>query len=145
MHPLIRKPIVTVIYLRLCFILKKLSKDNTHASKSPISTRGTKGGTDALCSVSERKRYHFRFVVELDPTTARYLTNRQLSTRANSRPNESLGETLAETNGKSRLVETTRDETKCWSRLEKSRRDDTSFGLGGITTRNSRSSNLRVK
>src|SRR3978361_586733 len=121
MHPLIRKPIVTVIYLRLCFILKKLSKDNTHASKSPISTRGTKRGTDALCSVSERKRYRFRFVVELVPTTARYLTNRQLSTRANSRPNESLGET----NGKSRLIETTRDETKCWSRLEKTRRDET--------------------
>src|SRR3978361_2242134 len=92
MHPLIRKPIVTVIYLRLCFILKKLSKDNTHASKSPISTRGTKGGPDALCSVSERKRYHFRFDVELDPTTARYLTNRQLSTRANSRPNETKRE-----------------------------------------------------
>src|SRR3978361_735960 len=125
MHPLIPKPIVTVIYLRLCFILKKLSKDNTHASKSPISTRGTKGGTDALCSVSERKRYHFRFVVELDPSTARYLTNRQLSTRANSRPNESLGETLAETNGKSRLLQTTRDETKCWSRLAKTRRHDT--------------------
>src|SRR3978361_235604 len=88
MHPLIRKPIVTVIYLRLCFILKKLSKDNTHASKSPISTRGTKGGTDALCSVSERKRYHFRYVVELDPTTARYLTNRQIRTSHTSRPNK---------------------------------------------------------
>src|SRR3978361_2000705 len=107
MHPLIRKPIVTVIYLRLCFILKKLSKDNTHASKSPISTRGTKGGTDALCSVSERKRCcHFRFVVELDPTTARYLTNRQLSTRANSRPKENLAEDLPETTGKSRLYQT---------------------------------------
>src|SRR3978361_318491 len=122
MHPLIRKPIVTVIYLRLCFILKKLSKDNTHASKSPISTRGTKGGTDALCSVSERKRYHFRFVVELDPTTAaRYLTNRQLSTRANSRPNESLGETLAETNGKSRRDHTRRDQMLVSSRKVETR------------------------
>src|SRR3978361_816440 len=98
MHPLIRKPIVTVIYLRLCFILKKLSKDNTHASKSPISIRGTKGGTDALCSVSERKHYHFRFVVELDPTTARYLTNRQIAKY-------------------SRKLETKRDQTRVSARL----------------------------
>ena len=125
MHPLIRKPIVTVIYLRLCFILKKLSKDNTHASKSPISTRGTKGGTDALCSVSERKRYHFRFVVELDPTTARYLTNRQLSTRANSRPNETKRESRRDSRRDQRKVSSRRDHTRRDQMLVSSRKVET--------------------